>query len=72
MRDLQKEKRDHPHSPPSKVEGVKIVVISFRNIAKKKRKNQNAKGLENEAKIGNVQSVLSFVNLRPLPLLVHN
>ncbi len=25
-----------PHSPPSEVEGVKIVVISFGNIAKKK------------------------------------
>ncbi len=38
MRDLQNEKRDHhylPHSPPSEVEGVRIVVISFRNIAKK-------------------------------------
>ncbi len=35
--DLQNEKRDHPHllhSPPSEVEGVRIVVISFRNIAK--------------------------------------
>ncbi len=40
IRDLQNEKRDHPHllhSPPSEVEGVKIVVISFRNIAKKKK-----------------------------------
>ncbi len=38
MRDLQNEKRDHPHlphSPPFEVEGVRIVVISFRNIAKK-------------------------------------
>ncbi len=38
MRDLQNEKRDHshlPHSHPSEVEGVRIVVISFRNIAKK-------------------------------------
>ncbi len=35
--DLQNEKRDHPHlphSPPSEVEGVRIVLISFRNIAK--------------------------------------
>ncbi len=32
------EKRDHPHlphSPPSEVKGARIVVISFRNIAKK-------------------------------------
>ncbi len=32
------EKRDHhhlPHSPPSEVEGVRIVFISFRKIAKK-------------------------------------
>ncbi len=39
MRDLQNEKREHPylpHSPHSEVEGVRIVVISFRNIAKKK------------------------------------
>ncbi len=38
MRDLQNEKRDHSHLPystPSEVEGVTIVVISFRNIAKK-------------------------------------
>ncbi len=38
MRDLQNEKRDHPHlphSPASEVQGVKIVVISFQNIAKK-------------------------------------
>ncbi len=34
MRDVQNEKRDHHHSPPSEVEGVRIVVISFRNIAK--------------------------------------
>ncbi len=37
MRDLQNEKRDHPiylHLPPSEVEGVRIVVISFRNIIK--------------------------------------
>ncbi len=37
IRDLQNEKRDHPHlphSPLSEVEGVRIVVISFRNIAK--------------------------------------
>ncbi len=36
--DLQNEKRDHPHLPrslPSEVEGVRIVVISFWNIAKK-------------------------------------
>ncbi len=33
--DLQNGKRDHPHSPLSKVEVVGIVVISFRNIAKK-------------------------------------
>ncbi len=33
IRDLQNEKRDHP-LPPSEVERVKIVVISFRNIAK--------------------------------------
>ncbi len=38
MRDPQNEKRDHPHLPPSEVEGVRIVVISFRNIAKKKEK----------------------------------
>ncbi len=34
-----KQKRDHPHlphSPPSEVEGVRIVVISFQNIAKKR------------------------------------
>ncbi len=33
-----KRKRDHPHLPhsaPSEVEGVRIVIISFRNIAKK-------------------------------------
>ncbi len=38
IRDLQNEKRDHPHLPhlpPSEVEGIRIVVISFRNIAKK-------------------------------------
>ncbi len=37
IRDLQNEKRDHPHlphSPPSEIVGVRIVVISFRNIAK--------------------------------------
>ncbi len=37
IRDFQNEKRDHPHLPhstPSEVEGVRIVVISFRNIAK--------------------------------------
>ncbi len=36
--DLQNEKREHPHLPntfPSEVEGVRIVVISFRNVAKK-------------------------------------
>ncbi len=37
-----------PHSPPSKVEGVRIVVISFQNIAKKytindPKKNNNGK-----------------------------
>ncbi len=32
-RDLQNEKHDHPHSPPSEVDGVRIVVISFQNIA---------------------------------------
>ncbi len=39
IRDLQNEKRNHPHlphSPFSEVEGVRIVVISFRNIDKKK------------------------------------
>ncbi len=44
MRDLQNEKRDHPHlphSPPSEVEGVRIVVISFRNIAKNKEEKMN-------------------------------
>ncbi len=38
IRNLQNEKRDHPHfphSPPSEVEGARIVLISFRNIAKK-------------------------------------
>ncbi len=38
IRDLRNEKRDHPHlrrSSSSEVEGVRIVVISFRNIAKK-------------------------------------
>ncbi len=41
--------RDHSHllhSPPSEVEGVRIVVISFRNIAKRKerkRKKENKK-----------------------------
>ncbi len=38
IRDVQNEKRDLrqlPHSPPSEVKGVRIV-ISFRNIAKKK------------------------------------
>ncbi len=34
IRDLQNEKRDHPHPPPYEVEGVRIVIISFRNIAK--------------------------------------
>ncbi len=37
IRNLQNEKSDHPHlphSPPSEVEGVSIVVITFRNIAK--------------------------------------
>ncbi len=33
--DLQNEKYDHLHSPPSEVEDVRIVVISFKNIAKK-------------------------------------
>ncbi len=36
--DLQNKKCDHPHLPhssSSEVEGVRIVVISFRNIAKK-------------------------------------
>ncbi len=40
IRDLQKEKRDHlylPHSHPSEVEGIRIVVISFRNIAKNRK-----------------------------------
>ncbi len=39
IRDLQNEKCEHPHlphSPPSEVEGVGIVVISFGNIAQKK------------------------------------
>ncbi len=35
IRDLQIEKRYRPHSPPSEVEGIRIVVISFQNIAKK-------------------------------------
>ncbi len=38
IRDLQNEKCDRPHlphSPPSEAEGVRIVVISFQNIAKK-------------------------------------
>ncbi len=37
IRDLQNEKREHlhlPHSPPSEVEGVRMIVILFRNIAK--------------------------------------
>ncbi len=40
INDLQNEKRDHPHlpySPPSEVKGVRIVVISFRNITKKSK-----------------------------------
>ncbi len=46
IRDLQNEKRDHlhlPHSSPSEVEGVRIVVISFRNIAEN-QENKNKKG----------------------------
>ncbi len=38
--DLQNEKRDHSqltHSPTSEVEGVRIVIISFRNITKNKK-----------------------------------
>ncbi len=34
IRDLQNKKHHHPHSLPSEIEGVRIVVISFRNIAK--------------------------------------
>ncbi len=40
IRDVQNEKRDHPHLPhslPSEVKFVKIIVISFRNFAKKIR-----------------------------------
>ncbi len=40
---LPYEKRDHPNppSPPSEVEDIRIVVISFRNIAKTTKKNSN-------------------------------
>ncbi len=34
IRDLQNEKRNHPHSLASEVESVRIVIISFRNITK--------------------------------------
>ncbi len=37
IRDLQNENHNHPHfphSPPSKVKGVRMVVISLQNIAK--------------------------------------
>ncbi len=40
MRDLQNKKRDLPHSLPFEVEGVRIVVISFRNIVKNQRTDE--------------------------------
>ncbi len=60
IRDLQNEKRDHPstpHSPPSEVQGVRIGVISFRNIAKK----YQSKATRREWSMSSEKRLLSFL-----------
>ncbi len=66
MRHLQNGKCDYPHlphSPPSEFEGVRIVVISFRNIAKNEEKKGRTKSGECiERELGNERYLFKKTN----------
>ncbi len=65
IRYLQNEKRDQPHLPPTEVEDVRIVVISFRNIAKKRIERWNKISIS--LWLSSLLKSVLCVNIKPLP-----